>query len=131
MKVRGQKKEVATFLEAKLLQCYEDAIEILQKLFGDSSALIQDHMQGLIDINPKREKWCCAFCRRRCLDESQQPPLSHLLGFIEIELESRERTFEDRPDDASGQPPSRFIAKTRPRGNGHVLSAASIAWSAI
>ncbi|KAH6947372.1 hypothetical protein HPB50_018527 [Hyalomma asiaticum] len=33
-------------------QCYEDAIDILQKRFGDSSALIQDHMQGLIDINP-------------------------------------------------------------------------------
>ncbi|KAL1427917.1 hypothetical protein MTO96_003075 [Rhipicephalus appendiculatus] len=33
---------------------------------------------------------------------SHRPPLRHLLRFFELELQSRERTQEDRPDDRSG-----------------------------
>ncbi|KAL1484183.1 hypothetical protein MTO96_032732 [Rhipicephalus appendiculatus] len=34
---------------------------------------------------------------------SHRPPLCHLLRFFELELQSRERTQEDRPDDASAK----------------------------
>ncbi|KAH6924445.1 hypothetical protein HPB50_017621 [Hyalomma asiaticum] len=94
-------------------ECYGDAIDILQKSFGDSSALIQDHMQGLIDISPVSSEKNVRDLRRM-LDSVQvhmrdlnalgvgeesyeRPPLRHLLGLFEIELESRERTLDDRP----------------------------------
>ncbi|KAK8771580.1 hypothetical protein V5799_025174 [Amblyomma americanum] len=147
--------------------CYSDAVDILRQRFGHPEALVQDHMQGLIDVKP-------AFSARnvRALrglydeiqvhmlglnalgieddgyqamlypillhalpkelildyhrshaenqkeatppvvddsgsttsssDSSQLTPLPSLLRFFRFELESRERTLEDRPDDAHG-----------------------------
>ncbi|KAH6924478.1 hypothetical protein HPB50_018883 [Hyalomma asiaticum] len=129
-------------------QCYGDAIDILQKSFGDSSALIQDHMQGLIDISPVSSEKNVRDLRRM-LDSvqvhmrdlkalgvgeesyedaasmtssssrsSQRPPLRHLLGLFEIELESRERTMDDRPDNASGERISRDFAANIKGANG-------------
>ncbi|XP_077560569.1 uncharacterized protein LOC144175361 [Haemaphysalis longicornis] len=33
-------------------QCYSDAVDLLQQRFGSPAALIQEHMQGLIDAQP-------------------------------------------------------------------------------
>lgn len=33
-------------------ECYADAIEILKKRFGDEQIIVQDHLQGLLDLKP-------------------------------------------------------------------------------
>ncbi|KAL1484437.1 hypothetical protein MTO96_032599 [Rhipicephalus appendiculatus] len=44
----------------------------------------------------------CASTMLSSSGSSHRPPLRHLLRFFELELQSRERTQEDRPDDPSG-----------------------------
>ncbi|KAH6925638.1 hypothetical protein HPB50_008086 [Hyalomma asiaticum] len=45
-------------------ECYADAIEILAQRFGNPTALIQDHMQGLIDLKPVTSAWKVRELRR-------------------------------------------------------------------
>ncbi|KAK8782725.1 hypothetical protein V5799_015934 [Amblyomma americanum] len=145
--------------------CYSDAVDILRQRFGNPEALVQDHMQGLIDVKPvfsarnvralrglydeiqvhmrglkalgieddgyqamlypvllralpkelildyhrshaeNQEEATPAVVddsgsTTSSSDSSQLTPLHSLLRFFRFELESRERTLEDRPDDA-------------------------------
>ncbi|KAK8765528.1 hypothetical protein V5799_031863 [Amblyomma americanum] len=159
--------------------CYSDAVDILRHRFGNPEALVQDHMQGLIDVKlvfsarnvralrglydeiqvhmrglkalgieddgyqamlysvllralPKelildyhrshaenQEEATPAVVddsgsTPSSSDRSQLTPLHSLLRFFRFELESRERTLEDRPDDAHGERTSAFmLAKCR------------------
>ncbi|KAK8764947.1 hypothetical protein V5799_032444, partial [Amblyomma americanum] len=157
--------------------CYSDAVDILRQRFGNPEALVQDHMQGLIDVKPvfsarnvralrglydeiqvhmrglkalgieddgyqamlypvllralpkelildyhrshaeNQEEATPAVVddsgsTTSSSDSSQLTPLHSLLRFFRFELESRERTLEDRPDDAHGLPLDRFYDHT-------------------
>ncbi|KAK8772528.1 hypothetical protein V5799_024231 [Amblyomma americanum] len=171
--------------------CYSDAVDILRQRFGNPEALVQDHMQGLIDVKPVfsarnvralRGLYGEIHVHMRGLkalgieddgyqamlypvlgalpkelildyhrshaenqeeatpavvddsgsttsssDSSQLTPLHSLLRFFRFELESRERTLEDRPDDAHGKPASHFDGHKARKHRGHARPSSASA----
>lgn len=59
-------------------------------------------------------------------ESSRWVPLHHLLWFFELELESREWTLEDQPDDTSGKPPPKYNTKMPQQGNALTSSTAAL-----